>query len=524
MGVRVHYTSRRASLRIATALLVGTTLAAGGALGAPTLAVPSSPTDSAATAGAGNGFEKLELIPCHIEGVSEEVRCGTYKVYENRLTHTGRRLPLKVILIPALHPHAERGPVFEVVGGPGETATDLPSYLLARGDRNEDIVLVDERGTGVGHRLDCPPPGSDDNVQGYLKAPFDPAPARACRDELEKKFDLRQYSTANYIEDLDEVRAALGYEKVNLEAGSFGTFASLLYMRSHAEHVRSAYLTSLVTLSNRVPLDHARSAQEALDSLFADCRHDAACHAAYPHVADDFAALIKELEAGPVRTWVHHPVTGARTEVELSEPTFADAVRITMYSGERAHELPFLIEQAKAGNFNPFAEAAMHATRGIYTRVRLGLNYSVTCSETVSRIRPEEVEPATRGSYFGTWRVRSQMALCRVWPRTELPPGFFEPFRLDVPALLVSGDNDPATRPAGGEEVKSFMPNAVHVVVRGGGHTPEDECTRALRAQLFATGKAQGIDLSCIAQSKPPPFKLPGAVSGVARTIATRTR
>src|SRR5580693_4692172 len=151
MGVRVHYTSRRASLRIATALLVGTTLAAGGALGAPTLAVPSSPTDSAATAGAGNGFEKLELIPCHIEG-----------------------------------------------------------------DRKEDIVLVDERGTGVGHRLDCPPPGSDDNVQGYLKAPFDPAPARACRDELEKKFDLRQYSTANYIEDLDEVRAALGYEKVNL--------------------------------------------------------------------------------------------------------------------------------------------------------------------------------------------------------------------------------------------------------------------------------------------------------------------
>lgn len=464
-----------------------------------------------ATGNAAPGSSHVALTPCHVEGVKEEVRCGVYEVFENRKTRKGRMLPLKIVVIPAKHPHPDEGPIFYLAGGPGETATEMGELVVASGDNeNHDVVLVDERGTGEGHRLDCRPTGSDDDLEGYLDGPFDPAAARACRDELARHFDLTQYSTPNFVDDLDEVRAAMGYEKINLNGGSFGTYAGLIYARRYPERVRTAYLNSLVTLSNRVPLYHAEASQGALDELFKECDEDAACRAAYPRLRDNFAALMKKLRAAPVLTSVPHPVTGAPTEIHLSERAFGDALRVMMYRAPSAREIPFLLEQATAGDFRPIAAAALRSNRGIYTGARLGLHYAITCNEFVSRIRPEEVESATRGSFLGAWRVRAQMAACEDWPKTELPADYFEPFRLETPALLVSGEAD-ATGANGrwGREVASFMPNGVHVIVPGAGHTPENDCLRALRHALFRTGTTRDLDTGCIAKVPRPPFKIP---------------
>jgi alpha-D-ribose 1-methylphosphonate 5-triphosphate synthase subunit PhnH len=53
------------------------------------------------------------------------------------------------------------------------------------------------------------------------------------------------------------------------------------------------------------------------------------------------------------------------------------------------------------------------------------------------------------------------------------------------------------------------MPNAIHLVVPGDGHTPENGCTRSIRHELFRTGTTKGLDASCITQVHPVPFKLP---------------
>src|ERR1041385_8508463 len=141
-------------------------------------------SDSAPT---GSSAAHVTLKPCHVEGVKEELRCGVYDVFENRRTRRGRKLPLKIVVIPAQHPHPDEGPVFYMAGGPGETATELTSLVMSWGDADEhDVVIVDERGTGDGHRLDCKSPNSDDNLEAYLDGPFDAAAARACRQELEK--------------------------------------------------------------------------------------------------------------------------------------------------------------------------------------------------------------------------------------------------------------------------------------------------------------------------------------------------
>ncbi len=452
----------------------------------------------------------VTLTPCHVEDVKEELRCGVYNVFENRRTRTGRKLPLKIILIHARQPHPDQGPIFYMAGGPGEAATELADLVLGWGDADEhDVVLVDERGTGDGHRLDCKSPESDNNLERCLNGPFDSEVARACREELQKKFDLSQYTTPNFVDDIDEIRAAMGYDKINLNGGSFGTYAAQIYMRRHREHARSAYLTSLVTLTNRVPLYHAEAAQLGLDQLFKDCDQDAACHAAYPRFRENFAAVLNKVREAPVATWVKHPVTGARTDIHLTERAFADAVRTMMYRSRKARELPFLIEQALAGDFSPFAEAALRSSRDIYSGGRMGLHYCITCNEFVRRIHPEEIEPATRASFLGSWRARDQMAACKHWSKTDLPADYFEPFSLETPAVLVSGATDSASPPKWGEVVKSYMPNAIHVVVPGDAHTPENECTRSIRHELFRTGTTHGLDTSCMTKMQRAPFKLP---------------
>lgn len=452
----------------------------------------------------------VTLTPCQVEGVKQEVRCGKYDVYENRRTQAGRKLPLKIVIIPARQAHPDQGPVFYMAGGPGEAATELADLVASWGDSDEhDVVMVDERGTGEGHRLDCKSSRSDDDLEGYFNGPFDPAVARACREELQKTHDLSQYTTPNFVDDLDEVRAALGYDKININAGSFGTNAAQIYMHRHPEHARAAYLTSLVTMSDRVPLYHARGAQAGLDQLFKDCEQDTACHSAYPRLREDFATVLLRVRTKPATAVVKHPVTGAATEIHLTERGFADAVRVMMYRDNTAREVPFLVEQSLAGNFSPFAEVGLRANRGVYGGGRLGLYYCITCSEFVSRIRPEEIESATKSSFLGAWRVVDQVAACKEWAKTELPPDYFEPFRLDTPAVLVSGAADPASQPDWGEEVRSIMPNAIHLIVPGAAHTPENGCTRNVRHELFRTGTTRGIDAGCVDKVKPTPFKLP---------------
>jgi pimeloyl-ACP methyl ester carboxylesterase len=476
-----------------------------------TLWAALSAADPAASAPAASA---VTLTPCHVDGVKEELRCGVYKVFENRKTRKGRMLPLKIVLLPARHPHTEQGPIFYMAGGPGEAATELAELVIESGDADEhDVVLVDERGTGEGHRLDCHSPGSDDNLESYLNGPFDPAAARACRDELQKQYDLTQYSTPNFVDDIDEIRGKMGYDKINLSGGSFGTYAELMYIHRHGDRVRSAYLSSLVPLSNRVPLYHAEAAQLALDELFKECDEDAACDAAYPRLREDFATVLKKVREAPVLTSVQHPVTGARTEIHLTERAFGDALRTMMYRSASARQIPFLIGQALAGDFSPFAEAAVRSSRDIYSGGNMGIHYAITCNEFVSRIKPEDVEPATRGSFLGSWRVREQMAACKDWPKTELPPDYFEPFRSDVPAILVSGETD-STASLGkwAKEVASFMTSSIYIVVPGGGHTPDNECERAIRHEFFRTGSTKGLDTTCIAKMQRPPFKLPANV------------
>src|SRR6187399_527373 len=85
----------------------------------------------------------LSLSACRIDGVGETLRCGIHRVFENRETRQGRTLPLKIVVIPARRAQSGSVPVFALLGGPGETATEAAAYMIENGVNEEnDVVLI----------------------------------------------------------------------------------------------------------------------------------------------------------------------------------------------------------------------------------------------------------------------------------------------------------------------------------------------------------------------------------------------
>src|SRR4051812_8163700 len=89
------------------------------------------------------GANEALLSPCNIEGIPTAVECGTMMVWENRLTKSGRKIPINVIRLPARNPSNNADPVFSLYGGPGQAATDgVNNEWEAWYRDNRAVVLV----------------------------------------------------------------------------------------------------------------------------------------------------------------------------------------------------------------------------------------------------------------------------------------------------------------------------------------------------------------------------------------------
>ena len=191
---------------------------------------------------------------------AEHARSGThfvqgyFSVPENRSEEGGREIRLGLIVLPARSANPAPDPVFLLHGGPGAAATTFFNRQVNGWIRKKrDVVLIDQRGTGHSNKLHVPMPGNDAELQSYLESWFQPHLFEAALPELQQRADLSQYTTPNSVDDFDEVRSALGYDKINLRGGSYGSRSALAYMRRHPDTIRSATLQAIQPISYRNP-------------------------------------------------------------------------------------------------------------------------------------------------------------------------------------------------------------------------------------------------------------------------------
>lgn len=451
---------------------------------------------------------RLELEPYRGGGSSSDWRHGTLEVFENRQTGRGRTISLYVLVLPARGREPAPDPIFVLHGGPGAAATSLAGGLAKSWMREDrDIVLVDQRGAGRSNPLHVELSGSIDNLQGYLDPIFQVDLFRRGKERLEKIADLRQYTTPIAMDDLDDVRHGLGYQRINLVAGSYGTRAALVYMRRHERRVRTAILYGVVPLCWTNPLYHARSAQEGLDRIFDEVAADPVASKAFPRLREEFDEVLARLEKEPVEVTLTDVRRNVPVTFALTRDAFSEALRVMMYYMPTNRKVPLLIHRASEGDFKPFIQTGIKSNRQIRGIVAFGMLMSVVGSEDIPRITEEAIRRETKGTFLRDVRVRNQMAVADIWPRGDIPESYGQPVRARTPTLLISGTHDPVTPPRWGAEAARHLPNSLHLVVPAV-HGSYGAAVEKVKLDLLRTGTVGGLDVSEVKKTRMPPLEL----------------
>lgn len=457
---------------------------------------------------------QVALAPCQIQGVPGEAKCGSYKVWEDRDAKKGREIDLAIIVLSALEPDKRPDPFFMLQGGPGDApGFNARFYSRVFHDirRTRDLVLVDLRGTGKSAALLCPElakPGSDGTYDANLLS----VPAvRACRARLEKTTDLRFYTTEIVVDDLNEVRQALGYGPINLYGTSYGSRVAQVYMRRHPEGLRAVSMKGVVPPSMAMPETHARAGEDAWQAVMARCTNDEGCHRTYPTADADFRQLLARLEKPPTLTLPAGPNHPAAT-ITITRGLFAESFRNLLYTPESSAQASKLVRQLLGGDDRGLTETALQGRTVLGgARLAAGFFLSVTCTEDVPYLS-KNAEAAAAGTFGGTYRLDQQRAACKEWTRGAVSAAHRQPTKSAIPTLLLSGELDPVTPPAGADEVARNLSKGRHVVIRNNGHPigNAERCIGQIIGQFLDRASTEGLDVSCASANPAAPFLLSG--------------
>lgn len=492
-------------------LSLGLSLAAWAADGVSAAApAPAPPPGEARSPGEA---QPLRFAPCELEHPLRltvvAAECGWLTVAENPGKPSGRQIRLRVARVPAISRERRADPLLVLAGGPGLAATTFYASIagaFARIHRDRDILLVDQRGTGGSNPLEC---HEDEDLEYRASDSEITQAARRCLASLAPRADVAWYTTSVAVSDLERVRAALGVARVDLYGSSYGTRVAQQYLRRYPQRVRAVILDGVVPAERAIGPDTPLDAERALLAILQRCVADAACHRRFGDPVASYRRVRLELAQHAVPVSVADPTSGAPLRFELGAWQLAAVLRLTSYTSEFAALLPRMLDAAAAhADYAPLAGEFLLATREYSDVLAVGMHNSVVCTEDVPFYDPRSIDRgALAATFLGTTQLDGLAALCRAWPRGVLDADLHAPLTSNVPALLLSGGDDPVTPPRYAAQVLRGFPQGVALTLEGFGHGQlTAPCVDRLMAAFLERGTAAGLDTGCIRAARPMPF------------------
>jgi len=455
------------------------------------------------------------------------VVCGFVVVPEDHNDPHGPTIKLAVAVVKDDSEDHQPDPVILLAGGPGEKVMqNALAVAMAFGPirTNRDFIIFDQRGVGLSEpALECPEWEQElydllDEAEPavILQRSFDAL--MDCRDRLVNEgHNLSAYNTTQSAADVDAIRAALGYDQVNLWGGSYGSFLAQAAVRDHPEGVRSAVIESVWPLETSFFVEATTTVPNAILRLIDTCAADEACDSAYPNLEQVLFDTIDQLNAEPLPITVMNPLDGQNYDALLT----GDAVRGNLVSALYLTPLIPALPQAIYDVYNGDYELMTQLTSQkliFYEAMSRGMTYSVVCAEDLIGQTPDDlleielalpeqlrsdVEPDLVIEYgiFG---------ICENWPVEEADPSFKEPLVSDIPTLILEGELDPVTPPEYGQLVASHLSNAYFFEFPGFGHAGEStsECALSITAAFIEDPTTQP-DAACMAEMPGLAFDVP---------------
>ncbi len=416
------------------------------------------------------------------------VECGYLIVPEDRDNDDSPTIRLHVAIARSSAQDPEPDPLIYLSGGPGSFALqwlygNLRYYTDIRRDR--DVIFFDPRGVGYSEpSLDCPevmdafhetrdqPISDEEWIDAHVDATL------ACRDRLlSSGIDLQAYHSASMAADVNDLRIALGYDRVNLFGVSYGTRTALTVMRDYPGIVRSVVLDSPVPVEADMFVSDGIKAEGAVQVVFQHCAEDEICSRTYPSLPDILDELSEMIARNPFTIEVRHLVRNEEYDIYVNRSTLGWALIESLYNYETAIYLPKLVYETYLG------ETDSHPTLSTSLEIYLlygdysseGQRYSVLCSDEGTFTSLEAVldnnmtvQPAIAD--FVNLDAEMTYRICDAWGARVADPLENQPVVSDVPTLILVGEYDPVTPPSYARQAAENLANAQVVEFPGLGH------------------------------------------------------
>jgi pimeloyl-ACP methyl ester carboxylesterase len=466
-----------------------------------------------------------------VEG--EHITCGYVTVPEVRAPsgddgaerHTVR---LAVAVIHSASDDPAPEPLVMLAGGPGDSALTSFVQLLANPGMEgfwaeQEIVLVEQRGTRYSTpflrcdemselKLDLLEENLGDEEEQARKLDA----WTACRERfVESGVDLGAYNSVENAADVVAVADALGYDRVNLYGGSYGSLLAQHIMRDYPERVRSAILDAVSPLRHGPNLLYkAHATDHALRLLFARCQDDAGCNEIYPDLEHVYFDLVNQLNVEPATVQLQNPDTGEAYDLLLTGERLIAQTRDLLYVSAILPILPGAIYDMAEGDFSLLA--LVQSQFMFKLNLADGMYNSVICTELADFTAADMAD--SEGLYPEVARVVEDLIdgvmlqPCQVWGVEHLGDWVTEPVAGDVPTLLLSGEFDPTVPPQMAEVAAQELTHAYVYTFPGEGHSVlgSSACAQAMML-AFLDDPAQAPDASCLEEMPGLIFRLPVA-------------
>jgi pimeloyl-ACP methyl ester carboxylesterase len=401
---------------------------------------------------------------------------GTFYAAENRSDPKSRIIPIAFARFRSTTPTGVP-PSFHLPGGPGGSLIGRlrasVNTLAARLQEIEayrkvsDVVLVDQRGASPGGELIrwekdlAPEPLDRAGSQARSTGAIIEATRSAVAAFTAKGIDLRGYTALECADDVNDLRRALGYERIMLVATSFGSQWSFAILRRHPEIVARALLSGVEPLD--MGYDMPSHVLAAVHRMWWEAEQDERLKPYLPGGGLMGAAreVVHRLMRAPIQVKVSGDAGGQPLMVTLGLEDF----QATFLQNLQPAQLLAIYH----GHYEKWAVAVAAARRAPRTELALIRPLiDTSLGVTPKRLYLLRADPASE--FLGHWNFNSDLATADIWPTADVGDEVRTEVVTTTPTVFVQGDWDTSTPIENTLLIASYFPNSRVVAVSRGPH------------------------------------------------------
>jgi pimeloyl-ACP methyl ester carboxylesterase len=431
-------------------------------------------------------FEKTQSFFANNRFQSDaSIEWGYLTVPENWDIPGGKTIKIATAILKSTQKTEAANPVVFIQGGPGAGGIGSIWNFLNHPLRKEnDIVLIDVRGTGFSFPALCPDLGkkfleilSENNIREVDEQQKTIAAIACKQDLIDKNIDIHSYNSKSIAKDLNALKMALGYATWNVYGVSYGTYMAQVYANDFPADIKSVILDSPVSDVSKYYVGNTTNYMNSLKKVFVACEKNSISNACYPDLERKYFETIDKLEKNPITVNVDKRIISSG-EFTYNAEDFKVAIQQSLYNKRLIEVLPVLITEFNKGNKNTLS-SLVGAFSGAFG-LNYGMYYCVTCDEIIPYNSIEEFnkDALHYGKLNGGLSFyKSDFAVCDKWNSgaSEKPSSasfLTDNSALTAPVLVISGDFDPITPSSNGEQLVAQFKNGFLVKAPLYGHAP----------------------------------------------------